>query len=137
MKKLLALAILVFVAGVVSADSPLYVKSLPIMQITESAKGYKVVYMTANGGNQVTYIPIEWFYPTTGYNTADGFTKAELSLGLDPSYPFIQFYWKNGEFHHVVIYARSIKSDSTWGSVRPGEDLASHFDPTKPLDLKF
>jgi hypothetical protein len=136
MKKLLA-AILVLVAGAVWADSPLYVKSLPIEKITESAKGYKVVYLTANGNIQITYVPMDWFYQSSGYNTADGFPKAELFLGQDPSYPYIQFYWKNGEFHHVVIYARPNKADTSWGTVGAGEDISSHFDPTKPLDLKF
>jgi hypothetical protein len=137
MKKLLALAILVLVAGAASAESSLYVKSLPIAKITTTAKGYKVVYLTSYGDPKVIYVPLEWFYQNSEYRTADGLPKAELDLGLDPSYPYIQFYWKDGAFHHLKIYARSSISDTTWGSVAAGEDYASHFDPTKPLDLKF
>ncbi len=137
MKKLLAVAILAFVAGAVSADDDLYAKSLPIAKITTTAKGYKVVYQTANGDLQTVYVPLEWFYFNSQYRTAEGLPKAELDLGLDPSYPYIQFYWKGGQFHHLKIYARSVLSDVSWGSVRQGEDIASHFDPAKPLDLKF
>ena len=137
MKTFLALAILLLFAGNVSADSPIYVKSLPVIKITASVKGYKVIYETSAGDPKVIYIPLEWFYPTSGYKTDDGFTKAELFLGLDTSYPYIQFYWKNGTFHHVRPYAISDKSDVSWGLVRYGEDISSHFDPTKPLDLKF
>ena len=137
MKTLLTLAALVFFAGAVSAESPLYAKSLPIAKITASAKGYKVIYLNGAGDPRVIYVPLDWFYQTTGFNTEEGFPKAQMSLGLDASYPYIQFYWKNGAFHHLKIYARTDKSDPSWGSVRVGDDDASHFDPNKPLDLKF
>jgi len=137
MKTLLTLAALVLFVGTVSADSPLYEKSLPIAKITASAQGYKVIYLNAAGDPHTIYVPLDWFYQGSGFSTDDGFTKAELDLGTDPSYPYIQFYWKNGAFHHLKIYARSDKSDSTWGSVRTGDSVADKFDPTKPLDLKF
>lgn len=137
MKSFFAVVMLALFAGIASADSPLYIKSLPLTKITATAKGYKVVYATEGGDLRVMYLPMQWFYPSGGYVTDDGYTKAELFLGRDTSYPFVQFYWKNGTFHHVRVYAIADKTDSTWGLSDPSKDLAGLFDPAKPLDLKF
>jgi hypothetical protein len=136
MKSFLAVTLLALVAAAASADTPLYIKSLPMTKITGSAKGYKVSYLTESGDPRTVYIPMQWFYPSTGA-TDDGFTKAELFLGFDPSYPYIQFFWKNGVFHHVRIYAIANKTDSSWGLSDSQGVNDSRFDHSKPLDLKF
>jgi len=143
MKKLLALLVLaLFTAGFSAAqsvESPMYAKSLPIQKITSHEKGYRVTYYTAHGDLKTLYIPLEWFYQVSDYKTADGFVKAEIVRGSGPAYPFIQFFWKDGKFHHLRLYVVKNYADRTWGVVKDGESaaLGAKFDPTKALDLQF
>ena len=143
MKKLLALLVFaLFLTGVVAADtivSPMYAKAVPILKIVSHEKGYKVTYLTAHGDPKTIYIPLEWFYQVSDYKNADGFVKAELYRGNGDSYPYIQFFWKDGKFHHMRLFVKSSYSDSTWGVVKEGEGavMGAKFDPAKAPDLQF
>ena len=141
MKKLLALLVLaLFVGGMVSAiESPMYAKSVPIQKITSHEKGYRVTYLTAHGDPKTIYIPLEWFYQIGDYRTSDGFVKAEIVRGGGPSYPYLQFFWKDGKFHHLRVFAVNNYNDRSWGVVKLGEaeSLGAKFDPAKALDLQF
>jgi len=139
MKKLLALVVIAFVfAGLAwAAESPLYAKSLPIQKITSHEKGYKVTYFTAHGDLKTIYVPLEWFYQIGDFRTADGYVKAEIVRGTGPAYPYIQFFWKDGKFHHLRLFVVNDYQNRTWGVVNPAENLGSKFDPAKDLDLQF
>jgi hypothetical protein len=143
MKKLLALLVLaLFTAGFVGAEtieSPMYAKALPIQKITSHEKGYRVTYFTAHGDLKTLYIPLEWFYQISDFKTPDGFIKAEIVRGSGPSYPYVEFFWKDGKFHHLRLFVMKNYSDRSWGVVKLGESesLGAKFDPTKALDLQF
>lgn len=139
MKKLLAALILaLFAAGVVAAaESPMYAKVVPIHKVSSHQKGMIVTYYTNTGGLQTIFLPIEWFYQTAGYKTADGFLKCEVVKGRGPSYPFMQVFWKDGKFHHLRLFLVSYPSDPSWGVIDPSRNLDANFDPAKALDLKF
>jgi len=139
MKKLLVLLVLFVLGsvGVVSAESSVYAKAVSIAKITSHEKGYKVTYYTDFGDLKTVYIPIEWFYKTSGFLTTDGFTKAELVRGKGPVYPYMEIFWKDGQFHHVRLYVVADYSDRSWGIVQDASAMAAKFDPNKPLDLQF
>ena len=139
MKKLLAILVFALVfTGLASAiESPIYAKAAPVQKITSHEKGYKVTYFTSHGDLKTIYVPLEWFYQVSDYKTSDGFVKAELVRGHGPAYPFIQFFWKDGKFHHLRLFVVADYNDRTWGVVNPAEDMASKFDPAKDLDLQF
>jgi hypothetical protein len=139
MKKLLAaLVFALFVAALVpAAESPMYAKVFPIVKITSHEKGYRVAYLTGHGDLKTVYIALEWFYPVSEYKTADGFVRAELVRGMGPAYPYLQVFWKDGQFHHLRLFVVQSYSDRTWGVVHVGEDFSAKFDPAKPLDLQY
>jgi len=139
MKKLLAILVfaLVFVGLASAIESSLYAKALPIQKITSHEKGYKVTYITAHGDLKTIYVPLEWFYKVSDYLTAEGFVKAEMVRGWGPAYPYVQFFWKNGKFHHLRLFVLDDYNDRSWGVVNPAENLGTKFDPSKDPDLQF
>jgi len=139
MKKLLViLAFFLVFGGLASAtESTLYAKAVPIQKITSHEKGYRVTYFTSHGDLKTIYIPLEWFYQIGDYRTADGFVKAEMVRGRGATYPYIQFFWKDGKFHHLRLFVVDDFNDMSWGIVDLAENLGSKFDPAKDLDLQF
>ncbi len=139
MKKLLAILVFALVfAGLASAiESPMYAKAVPVQKITSHELGYKVTYFTAHGDLKTIYIPLDWFYKTADYRTSDGFVKAEIVRGRGPAYPYVQFFWKDGKFHHLRLFVVDDYNDRSWGVVNPAENMGAKFDPTKDPDLQF
>lgn len=139
MKKLLtALVFALFVAALVpAADSPMYAKVFPVVKVTSHEKGYRVSYLNGSGDLKTTYIALEWFYQTSNYKTSDGFVRAEIVRGYGAAYPYLQVFWKDGQFHHLRLFVVDSYSDRTWGVVHVGEDFSAKFDPSKPFDLQF
>jgi len=139
MKKLLAILAfaLVFTGLAAAAESVLYAKAVPIQKITSHQKGYKVTYYTAHGDLKTIYVPLDWFYQVNEFKTTDGFVKAEMVRGKGGAYPYIQFFWKDGKFHHLRLFVVDDYNDPSWGIVNPAENLESKFDPAKELDLQF
>jgi hypothetical protein len=134
-------AFVVFVAavsfGLGAIESPYYAKSAQIAKIVSHEKGYKVTYLSNKFESRTIYVPMEWLYTTPEYRTDDGFVKAEIVRGTGEQYPYVQFFWKNGVFHHLRLYVVDNYNDSSWGTVLDPVALAAQFDPKKALDPKF
>ena len=139
MKKLIALIALttLFLAGLSAAESPIYVKTATVAKVFSHENGYKVIYLTNKFESRVLYIPMEWMYQTAGYRTDEGGMKAEIVRGTGAAYPYIQFVWKNGVFHHLRLFVVDKYSDPSWGAVVDSKALGAMFDPKKDPDLKF
>jgi hypothetical protein len=50
----------------------------------------------------------------------------------DNSVPFVNVYWKNGEFHHLVLFVHSSYQDLSWGTLGQTEEIAGRFDIDEP-----
>jgi hypothetical protein len=130
MKRLL----LVFVALAAFQAAPLFAQSIPqdkeseyfyynvpIERVYPYRRGYVVIYR--KGGSQMgtAYLPREWF------NAAAG--RGELVyLDSGDRWPYLSVYYRNGEFTHVRLYLRRIRSHQSWGNIPLGVNLDEHFD---------
>ena len=112
---LLLIGVSMFVAA---AESEFYVKTLYIEKVYPHELGYKIEYRRSNSMYLAeAYLPLEWF------GRPD--SPAKLVYANDRSVPFINVYWRNGEFDHLVLFVHSSYGDLSWGSLeRPGETAA-------------
>lgn len=108
------------------AKSPYYTRSVIITRVYPHKLGYKVLYMTNELKNKSIYLPKTIF--------SDSNDGSDIILGLDKSYPYMQIFWKNGEFSHVKLFLKSDFNDITWGSFNNPD---SHDDNFNNADLKF
>ncbi len=129
MKKLLiviALAGILVVPGVLAEDdTQLYARSFRIARIDAHEMGYRVLYHQDSGRLSVTYFPHEWF------SRADG--AGRLYMEVNRSVPFMEVFWKDGEFSHVKVYAHRDMGHPTWQRWRPDEDPTEYFDVDVPV----
>ena len=143
MKKLLVLLIsLFFGSGMLasvsaqSVQSPFFAKTVFIQKITSTKEGYIVVYLDDRLNPHTSYIPIQWFYKSTGA-TSDGFAKAEILYGNGPQFPYMQIFWKDGKFHHLRIFAERNLNSPSWGILSDTADTSGLFHPNQEIDFKF
>lgn len=142
-KKMLALLIALFTLGGLSnlgaeiKTSPFFVKNLMVSKVFLYQEGYRVSYYTNGFRLQNVYIPIEWFSLSAGYKTEDGNRKAELFYGEGAEYPYLQVYWKDGKFHHMVLRVRRDYSDPSWGATDPKVSAKEFFKPDAEPEFKF
>jgi hypothetical protein len=126
--KKLALFLLLFVVltVIVSADdSNMYVRTVYIEKIYPTEFGYRVDYRRTNSLRMgAAYIPIEWF------GRPD--SPARLVYTDDSAAPFMNIYWLDNEFHHLVLVVQRHRSHVSWGSPISGEGLESRFDVDEP-----
>ena len=143
MKKLLVLLIsLFFGSGMLASvsaqavQSPFFAKTVFIQKITSSKEGYIVVYLDDRMDPHTIYVPMEWFYKSTGA-TSDGYVKAELFYGTGAQYPYMQIFWKDGKFHHLRIFADQNLNDPSWGILSDTADLSGLFHPNQDINFQF
>jgi hypothetical protein len=122
----LVLLILIGLAMFASAaESDFYVKTLYIEKVYPHELGYKIEYRRANSIYLAdAYLPIGWF----GRPDSPG----RLIYADDKAVPFINVYWKDGEFHHFVLVVNSNYQDLSWGSLERTEAVAARFDVDEP-----
>ncbi|MDR0561339.1 MAG: hypothetical protein LBG73_01450 [Spirochaetaceae bacterium] len=122
-----------------SNASPYYYVNVPIERIYPYKKGYVVDYRTGSTGTMAarTYLPLEWFQDRARNETGAPPKGEVIYLGPGSSYPYLTVYYKDGEFSHVRLYLRRERSHISWGSIRMGEDLDSHFEDVSDLKLVF
>ena len=127
-KKIALVLLLVIVCALfASADeSNLYVKTLYIEQVYPHSLGYRIDYRRPNSMYLATaYLPQRWF---------DGGPQslAKVVFQNDASVPFVNLYWRDGEFDHMVLYVHSSYDHISWGTMQQTEDLSSRFDLDEP-----
>ena len=112
-----------------AAESEFYVKTLYIEKVYPHELGYKIEYRRSNSFYlATTYLPLEWF------GRPD--SPAKLVYANDSSVPFVNIYWRNGEFDHLVLYVHSSYNDLSWGSIEKSEETAARFEVDEP-DFQF
>jgi hypothetical protein len=119
---LLLIGVSMFVAA---AESEFYVKTLYIEKVYPHELGYKIEYRRPNSIFLAeAYLPLEWF------GRPD--SPARLVYADDPSVPFINVFWRDGEFDHLVLYVHSSYQDLSWGSLEKSAEVAARFDIDEP-----
>ncbi len=101
-------------------NTPIFVKTVPIMKIYSHALGYRILYEKSNLEVGEFYVPVEWF------NKAGG--KGDIVWGNDIAYPYLSIFWKDGKFDHVRLYLDEDLSAGSWGRLQGGgEELQQKF----------
>lgn len=108
-----------------AAESEYYVKTLYIQKVYSHSLGYKIEYRRSNSMYLAqAYLPLEWF------GSPD--SPAKLVYANDNSVPFINIYWKNGVFDHLVLFVHQSFQHLSWGTLQQTEDIAARFDLDEP-----
>ena len=131
MKKLALVLLLVFgVTLVLSAtESDFYVQTLYVEKVYPHALGFKIEYRRPTSMLlAASYLPIEWFGKPD--------SPAKIVYANDNTVPFVNVYWRNGEFHHFVLYVHPSHNHISWESLGQSEDISARFDIDEP-DFSF
>lgn len=122
----LVLLLVIGTSLVVSAqESGFYVKTLYIEKVYPHELGYKIEYRRPNSMLLASaYLPMDMF----GRPDSPG----RLAYANDRSVPFVNVYWENGEFHHLVLFVHSSYQHISWGSLGRSEAVAARFDIDEP-----
>ena len=127
---LIAMALVVFPAAAqdskpadplatsIKDPSDMYPFRLDVVKIYQHSLGFRVVYRVRQTEFADAYIPIEWF-------KAGG--RAQLIRSNDPSHPYMVVYYRAGKFSHVRLFVKDTQSDSSWGILESGPEVASKF----------
>lgn len=116
----LVLAMALLFAGSIGAQEALYSKAYYVIRVAPHNLGYRVVYQTEQGEPAVTYLPIEWFRTAAG--------KATIIRGWDRSAPYMQVFWKDGNFSHLRLFVVPTYDHPSWGVIPGNVDPASAFN---------
>jgi hypothetical protein len=135
---LLALALMILTAAWTPAQDQenadnqglptIYVASVPIRQIYEHPRGYRVIYFRSDIYPDEVFVPINWFSDVGG--------RASIQYSVHPSVPYMEVYYENGEFDHVRIHAHSYRGHRSWGQLPRGTEYADEFD-IETLEMNY
>jgi hypothetical protein len=111
-------------------ESSYYYFSYTIEKIYTHRLGFIVLYRKASNKLVYTYMPQEWF------NTIGG--KGEIIyLGSGPEWPSMAVYYKDGEFSHVRLRLRRVRTHETWGVVPFNVNVDERFKDLEEVKLEF
>ena len=134
MKRITLFVILVLLVGTAGAfadefenESVLYPKSLQIKYIYPLSEGYRIDYIRQNYTLGTLWAPIEWFLGTANIGS--------IAYGEGRAYPYVTFYYKDGEVDHFRLYLVENPAHESWNSLDPGVDYSGEFPPadSKPV----
>ncbi|MFW6223710.1 MAG: hypothetical protein ACOC4A_02360 [Spirochaetota bacterium] len=129
MKKciLIVTMLLVMVAGFSVAqdrqesnESEFFVHTIYLNQVFRHRLGFKVTYTASNLDFKEAYIPTSWFN-----RAAD---KGELIETSSQSAPYMDIYYRNGEFSHVRLFVRDNPFHVTWGRLEDEPNAEEKFN---------
>lgn len=126
----IVLAVLLSVAGTVSAqeaqnESSYYARTFFIHRIFPNQRGYRVQYWTDSGAPAETFLPIDWFRRAGG--------QGVFLEGNGPAYPYMQIFWRDGEFSQIRLYVRRSMSHESWGRWIAPDNVDELFDVDAPV----
>jgi hypothetical protein len=132
LKRLLAVLlfgwVVLAVTGADATESTVYIKSLTVDQVAPHRLGYKVWYRTSSGEQNITYIPISWFYGTAG--------KAQIISDWNSSSPYLEVFYKDNTFWYVRLHVVPASGDPSWTVVRNNENIDDQFN-IDTLKIKY
>jgi hypothetical protein len=100
-------------------ESELYPKTVPIAHIYNNSKGFRVDYIRQNYTVGTFWAPIEWFRGAG--------STGEIAYGEGASYPYVTFYYKDGEVDHFRLYLIENPAHESWGYLDPEVDYSGEF----------
>ncbi|MFP4643413.1 MAG: hypothetical protein ACLFM0_03555 [Spirochaetales bacterium] len=107
-------------------EPEMYARSFYIRRVYPNRLGYRIIYTNDTGQNQELYVPLRWF------RRDDGIQTAEIRHGRNESYPYMEVFWRDGEFSHMKIFVRQDYSHDSWGSWDAPSDVEDLFDIDEP-----
>jgi hypothetical protein len=130
--KKLALTILLVIAFAAIAgaqQTEIYVKTLYIERIYPTTLGYRVDYRRESSMLLATsYIPLDWF--------GGPGAKARVINDSSRNVPYVQVFYKDGEFSHLVLFVHPNIQHVSWGSIAFTEELEAQFNIEEP-DFRY
>ncbi len=133
---LFVIVLLLMTTGVLFAqkfkdESEFYPKTLQIHRIFTHSLGYKIEYITQSRELGVFWAPIEWF----GGPAA---TTGEIAYGKGGAFPYMTFFFKNGELDHFRLYLYESPQHESWGTLDETQDYSGDFpSPDAKPELNF
>ena len=128
-RKIALVLVLLTVLGVFASaqESHMYVRTVYVERIYSSTEGYRVDYRRSNSIYMATaYLPIEWFQGGPG-------AVARIVYADDRAAPFMNVYWLDGEFHHLVLVVQRNRAHISWGNHLDADLYASRFESAEPV----
>jgi len=111
-------------------ESDYYYLNYTIEKIFSHRLGYIVLYRRASNKLSRAYIPLEWFNKIGG--------KGEIVyLGSGTEWPSMIVYYKNGEFSHVRLRIRKVRTHESWGVVPFNINADELFENIEELKLEL
>ena len=107
-------------------DSELFVHTIYLNQVFRHRLGFKVTYTAENLDFEEVYIPSSWFTSAA--------SKGELVETDSKSAPYMDVYYRNGEFSHVRLFVRDNPSHVSWGRLTDEPNAEEKFS-AEALDL--
>lgn len=127
-RSLIILGLLVVLSlGAANAEtSAFYPMRVVVVKVFSHALGFEVIYRKGITDTAAAFVPNRWFVPGG---------KAELVQAIDPAYPYMVVFYKEGKFDHLRLYVSANLKDPSWGTLAPsagigkfdGEDLKLEF----------
>lgn len=101
-------------------EANLFVATVFVNRVLTHRLGYKVLYQRQDLSLGEAYLPSSWFRSAAG--------KAELISTISTSAPYMEIYYRDGEFAYVRLYVRRDRTHISWGSLTPQEANAEDFN---------
>ena len=126
MKRVTLFVIIILFIGTVGAfaqqfenESEIYPKTLQIHRIYSHNMGYRIDYVRQDYTVGTLWAPIEWFRGAA--------STGEIAYGQGRAYPYVTFFYKDGEVDHFRLYIIENPAHQSWGSLDPGTDYSGEF----------
>lgn len=101
-------------------EAELFVHTVYLNQVFRHRLGFKVTYTAANLDFMQVYLPASWFTQAAG--------KGELVNTRSHSAPYMEVYYRNGEFSHVRLYVPQNPFHVTWGRLEDEPNVEEKFN---------
>jgi hypothetical protein len=109
-------------------EGSLFATTIMIQRVYPHSLGYEVVYNKSDLYPAVAYLPGRWFTGAAG--------KGEIIYTQDDSVPYMNVFYRDGEFSHVRLYVHSNRMHTSWGVARSGRDMDDEFS-SDTLELEY
>ena len=126
MKRIILVFLILISAGITGAfaqeiknESEYYPVTLSIAKIYTSPQGYRIDYIRQDYSLGTLWAPLEWF--------RDSASTGEIAYGKGRAYPYVTFFYKDGQVDHFRLYLLPNPADETWGVLDKDTDYSDKF----------
>lgn len=100
-------------------ESEYYPKTLQIASIFNHSDGFRVDYIRQDYTVGTFWAPIEWFRGAA--------SMGAIAHGKGRAYPYVTFFYKDGEVDHFRLYLYENPAHESWGYLDPTVDYTGEF----------